>query len=254
MKNKSCLSIVYEESSFDRNELQEIENDLNACGVELTARERGWRINASLDFFVPIVEFIFSPDFLIEMCENLAVSGVIQIISRLYKKFHHHPIKKIQSGQIVDVSPNVHFRIGNDALVLPVDAEYSKYVFAINKFTEIALKSRSTENTYVFFEEDSKRLIAKTERQIIDEECKRQNFVEKTNLSIGNARKENGVETGQDGVKEHALKEMLKKIVDDSPNYSEQVKADLKSIIDLENSPEEILKTCIVYFSMNRWN
>ena len=161
---------------------------------------------------------------------------------------------KRKISQIVDVSPNVHFRIGNDALVLPVDAEYSKYVFAINKFTEIALKSRSTENTYVFFEEDSKRLIAKTERQIIDEECKRQNFVEKTNLSIGNARKENGVETGQDGVKEHALKEMLKKIVDDSPNYSEQVKADLKSIIDLENSPEEILKTCIVYFSMNRWN
>ena len=46
-----------------------------------------------------------------------------------------------------------------------------------------------------------------------------------------------------------STKEALKLIVDNSPNYSDQVKQDLKNIIDAGHTPEEIAKTILLYFS-----
>ena len=42
-------------------------------------------------------------------------------------------------------------------------------------------------------------------------------------------------------MQEHLRKELLKKIVDNGQNYTEKMKSDLKEIIDLGKSPEEIL-------------
>ena len=53
----------------------------------------------------------------------------------------------------------------------------------------------------------------------------------------------------QENTKEHLAKEALKLIVDNSPNYSDQVKQDLKNIIDAGHTPEEIAKTILLYFS-----
>ncbi len=39
---------------------------------------------------------------------------------------------------------------------------------------------------------------------------------------------------------EHTFKEMLKMMVDNGPNYSAQIKGELKAIIDAGNTPEEI--------------
>ena len=41
-------------------------------------------------------------------------------------------------------------------------------------------------------------------------------------------------------MQEHLRKELLKKIVDNGQNYTEKMKSDLKEIIDLGKSPEEI--------------
>ena len=41
-------------------------------------------------------------------------------------------------------------------------------------------------------------------------------------------------------IQEHLCKELLKKIVDNGQNYTEKMKSDLKEIIDLGKSPEEI--------------
>ena len=56
-----------------------------------------------------------------------------------------------------------------------------------------------------------------------------------------------------DRLKDHARKEMLKKIVDNSPNYTDQIKADIKIIIDAGKSPEEILEAVLAYFAMLRF-
>lgn len=48
---------------------------------------------------------------------------------------------------------------------------------------------------------------------------------------------------------EHAFKELLKKIVDNSPNYPNHIKAQVKLIIDAGKSPEDICEGVITYLS-----
>lgn len=54
-------------------------------------------------------------------------------------------------------------------------------------------------------------------------------------------------------MQEHLRKELLKKIVDNGQNYTEKMKSDLKEIIDLGKSPEEICEATLAYFAMCRW-
>lgn len=53
----------------------------------------------------------------------------------------------------------------------------------------------------------------------------------------------------QENTQEHLTKEALKRIVDNSPNYTEQIKQNLKNIIDAGNTPEEILQATLLYFA-----
>ena len=53
-------------------------------------------------------------------------------------------------------------------------------------------------------------------------------------------------------IQEHLCKELLKKIVDNGQNYTEKMKSDLKEIIDLAKSPEEICEATLAYFAMCR--
>lgn len=53
--------------------------------------------------------------------------------------------------------------------------------------------------------------------------------------------------------KEHITKETLKKIVDGSNRWSEQVKVNVKAIIDSSKSPEEILQGVLLYLASLNW-
>ena len=55
-------------------------------------------------------------------------------------------------------------------------------------------------------------------------------------------------------MQEHLTKEALKRIVDNSPNYSDQVKQDLKKIIDAGHTPEEIAEAILMYFAFLHFN
>lgn len=57
----------------------------------------------------------------------------------------------------------------------------------------------------------------------------------------------------QERINEHAAKEALKYIVDNSPNYPDNIKQDLKRIIDIGKSPEEILEATLTYFAALRF-
>lgn len=50
-------------------------------------------------------------------------------------------------------------------------------------------------------------------------------------------------------LQEHFYKETLKRIVDNSQNYPDKVKEDVKHIIDLGKSPEEICQGILTYFA-----
>ena len=58
----------------------------------------------------------------------------------------------------------------------------------------------------------------------------------------------------QKEIQEHLTKEALKRIVDNSPNYTEQIKQDLKNIIDAGNTLEEIAEAILMYFAFLHFN
>ena len=58
----------------------------------------------------------------------------------------------------------------------------------------------------------------------------------------------------QKKIQERLTKEALKRIVDNSPNYTEQIKQDLKNIIDAGNTPEEIAEAILMYFAFLHFN
>lgn len=53
----------------------------------------------------------------------------------------------------------------------------------------------------------------------------------------------------QEKMNEHIAKETMKRIVDNSPNYNDNVKHDIKAIIDMGKTPEEILEAVLSYFA-----
>lgn len=53
--------------------------------------------------------------------------------------------------------------------------------------------------------------------------------------------------------KEHIYKEVIKKTIDSSQNYSEQMKKEMKDIVDVGRSPEEICQAIVVYLAGFRW-
>lgn len=57
----------------------------------------------------------------------------------------------------------------------------------------------------------------------------------------------------QDKLNEHMAKNAMKRIVDNSPNYTHQMKQDLKTIIDAGRSPEEICEAMLKYFAALRF-
>lgn len=48
-------------------------------------------------------------------------------------------------------------------------------------------------------------------------------------------------------LEEKAVKEILKKIIDDNNAIPHKAKADLKMIIELEHNPEKLIQECLLY-------
>ncbi len=53
-------------------------------------------------------------------------------------------------------------------------------------------------------------------------------------------------------LQKHAIKEALKNIVDNGPNFSPQMRNDLNLIIDAGNTGEEICQAVLAYFAALR--
>ena len=49
-------------------------------------------------------------------------------------------------------------------------------------------------------------------------------------------------------IQEHMCKEKLKNMVDSAQNFNEEMKRELKTIIDTSPSPEDLLQTLLLFF------
>lgn len=174
---KPDIGIIYSESAFDVEELGALENKIAACGLKLMSQERSPFVNASIDFFIPFIEILLSPNMVSALLQGTLVNAVYDAIKQLlisiFYKFSKRPVLKIQSDQIKEVPANIHFVIGNNRLVLPVTADDEKFRYVVDKFLDIAAASMPTETTYAFYSKADNAILIKTEEEIIQDECEK---------------------------------------------------------------------------------
>ena len=172
-----AIGIMFCKGFLDGGDLTTLTHKLDASEIDLVSREQSPYINVSLDFFIPFVQIMLSPEMVSAFYQGLltnAVSDTIKwILSYIYKKFHKQTIYKLQNGEMIEQTANIHFVIGNNRFILPIEVDDKKYQYAVDKFMELAAKSSPTETTYTLYSEKDNSVLIKTENEIIREECKK---------------------------------------------------------------------------------
>ncbi|MBD5160790.1 MAG: hypothetical protein HDT14_01965 [Oscillibacter sp.] len=168
------IGIIYLKDSFNDSELETLVNELAAHNLRLAAKERSPYINASIDIFVPFLQIMLSPEMVAALSQGLLTNATYDAIKMLLafvrKKFHHHPICIIQSGKVTEETANIHFVVGNNLLILPIDVDDKKYQYTVDRFLELSASTSPEKTIYSFYSEEKDQIIRKTEEEIIREE------------------------------------------------------------------------------------
>ena len=164
-QGKPDIGIVYIKNTFEPCELNEVTTELEEYGLKLMTHEKSPYINASIDFFVPFLQILVSPEIVSAFSQGLLNSatydGIKALFKRIYRKFHAKSVSKIQNGNIIEESANIHFVVGNNHIV-------------VDRFMLAATQCMPIEPTYTFYSEKDDAVLSKTETEIIQEEYEKQ--------------------------------------------------------------------------------
>lgn len=178
MDNQITIDLVYNRDSLSDEEITTLEQELADKGIVLLSRQRSRMVCASCDFFVPLIEFVTSPDFIIGLTSGIVASiawdSIKTIAVFLYHKYHNKKIKKLYSNKTVEEDPNIQMGFGDAHFVLPVEVDQEKYEYAVDIFFEYASSHTPDKTTYVWYNEKDGSLITKSEEQTLKDEYKKQ--------------------------------------------------------------------------------
>ena len=168
------IELIYERDTLENTDILELQKELTERNIHFDSQQRSIMTCASIDFFMPVIQFVTSESFLFGFTASAAWDLFKTITRFAYNKFHNHKTHKRYNGKTVDTPTNIHFDIGNTHLVLPVDTDKDKYEYAVDKFFKYVSSHTPNKTTYVWYNETDKSLTTKTEEQIINEEIKKQ--------------------------------------------------------------------------------
>ena len=83
---KPEIGILYAKNTFEQCELDEATTELEKYGLKLIAHERSLNINASIDFFVPFLQILVSPEIVSAFSQGLLNSATYDGIKALFKR------------------------------------------------------------------------------------------------------------------------------------------------------------------------
>lgn len=173
-ENKPDIGLIYYESGFENDDIMFLTRELATYGINLEAKQSGKFIINSLDAFFPFIQVVFSPEMVSAFQQGLLTNafydGVKILLGYIYQRYFNHPIFIIQGKKIKKELANIHFVIGHNRLVLPMDVDDKKYQYAVDKFMEYAASSLPSETTYAFYSKKDNCIVRKTDSEIIVEE------------------------------------------------------------------------------------
>lgn len=176
--NRLGVLIEYQEDFMETKELDAIQNELQKTEVSLISQPRHRITWASIDLFVPVIQIMLSPDLVRAITSGLLSNAIYDsirwTISSLYQKFHNNKAYKIQSGEIKESFANIHFVVGKNVMILPIDVEKDRFEYAVDKFFELSEHASNEEVRFVRITDDQMGLKVQTEDEIIFEEYQKQ--------------------------------------------------------------------------------
>ena len=108
---KPDIGILYFKNTFEQCELDEATTELEKYGLKLMAQERSPYINASIDFFVPFLQILVSPEIVAAFSQGLLTNATYEGIKALlfiensmrnqFLKFKEERLKKNQQTFIL---------------------------------------------------------------------------------------------------------------------------------------------------------
>lgn len=164
---------------FQDYEIEKAESEMETYDLDLKIYQDAEHrfCNASIDLFVPIMQILLSPDFLVALEQgivtNAAYDGVKHLLNSVRKMFCKRNVYKIESNSVRTEEPNIQFVIGDKHLILPVDVDDNKFEYAVDAFMDRAFEADNCEPTYVFYQDDESELKERTRSDIIREEIEK---------------------------------------------------------------------------------
>lgn len=96
-------------------------------------------MNGIEDLFAQI-QIICSQEVLFALFTGVLASGIYDVLKsflcKIYDKMKGRHVTKVQSGKIEEVSPKIHFIIGDVKVILPLDIDDEKYEYFVDKMFE----------------------------------------------------------------------------------------------------------------------
>ena len=174
MNNGIAINVVFSKDSLSSEDIHILEQELSENGITLNAQQRSLMVNASCDFFVPLIEIVVSDNFLVSIAAAAAWDALKYITRFLYDRWHGKRIEKIYPNKTVEEDPNIQFVIGENHIKLPVNVDQKKFEYATDKFFDYVSTHTYDQATYIFYNEKDGSLITKTEKQTLADEYKEQ--------------------------------------------------------------------------------
>lgn len=182
------VGLIFSESLFSAEEIWGFKNELGTNGLALETHEQKITIWASLDFFVPIVHIIFSPEvvrsFFVSAASNAAYDCARKFVKNIWRKVKSKKPCKVSGDKIEDYQYPIHITAGSISAVFPSNIDESIMNHYIDKLFEHLDTVQSLNHIYAIYDKKEECFKNYTETEIIDRVIKEQN--EKHDTAFGN--------------------------------------------------------------------
>lgn len=168
---KIALGIDYLEGTFNKEDLDDIENYLNKKSISLYASSHHPKQIMGIEDLFPQIGIMLSPDIVHNICMNLLscalYDAIKQTLCYIWKKIKLKKITKIKGSEIIsNVTPNAHFIVGRKHIVLPTDIDEEKFKYFVDKFFESIDTDSIMKETYTYYNSTTNSPVTYTKDQI----------------------------------------------------------------------------------------
>lgn len=167
-----AIGLDYLQGAFNNEDLLILENELKDSKLSLMSHETPPKHIMGIEDFFPQIQAFLSSDVVQAICLGLATNAIydgikcfLVLLRQLAKK---KPLSKVQNGKVTtNVTPTVHFNIGQMHAVLPMDIDDEKFKYFVDKAFESVNEQSIAKETYFIYSEKTGEAKHYTQHELV---------------------------------------------------------------------------------------